>query len=287
MSISANGTGSDRGWPLSGNQARTRAAERSSLPGEPIQPGESRANTGSTAEEAVDRAASQSHGFGDGIGPADDFITDPDLLQAIAESGALAEDFVLALLPSGQRIGIERNSGEEVKVYARSRRRGDTGGIYTGRYRSFRFDCQERRWVDGKPPPGARQIRNFLRPFFEIGRDADPARVGIQTIDLRPTSGAERGEITDQGEDPMGAKAPLPNLLPAPSPPQSESGSSSGGPSPARKADPEMGPQSGTLRGRLLLRAREWLCRSRAGRRWLGVPRPRPREIVILRDLGS
>lgn len=286
MSISANGTGSDRGWPLSGHQARTHAAERSSPPGKPIRPGESRVISGSAAVEAVDRAASPSHAFGDAIGPADDFPTDPDLLHAIAESGALAEDFVLALLPSGQRIGIERNFGEEVKVYARSRRRGDTGGIYTGRYRCFRFDCQERRWVDGKPPPGARQIRNFLRPFFEIGRDANPAMGVVPATDFRAASAAET-EFADRGDDPMRGKLSLPNLLPAPSPPQNESRSSSGGPSPARKSDPEMGPQSGTLRGRLLLRARALLCRSRAGRRWLGVPRPRPREIVILRDLGS
>lgn len=286
MSTSANGTGSERGWPLSGIGARTHAPERSSGKAEPARSGGSRMVGGFAAGDSADRASSPSSVFADAIGPEDDSLPEPGLLEAIAESGARAEDFVLALLPSGQLIGIERNSDEEVEVYARSRRRGDTGGIYTGRYRSFRFDCRERRWIDGKPPPGARQIRNILLPLLEIGRASEPGPGGARSADLRPIGAAAAGEFATRGDDPTREEFPFQNLLPAPSPPRSEPRSYNGGTPPGQTSEPETGSPIAILKARLLHRARELLCRSRAGRRWLGVPRQRPREIVILRDLG-
>ena len=60
----------------------------------------------------------------------------------------------------------KRNSRDWVDVYARSRRKGDVRGKYTGNYGKYGFNMVMKNWSFGAAPPGAREIRAILAAIY-------------------------------------------------------------------------------------------------------------------------
>jgi hypothetical protein len=85
-----------------------------------------------------------------------------ELALAILESPSKNRTLTTVKLASGNEVSICHGGNEWVDVFTRKRRKGDSGGLYSGKYDRFGFNINEQRWSYGDAPPGAREIRSVL-----------------------------------------------------------------------------------------------------------------------------
>ncbi|WP_317933581.1 hypothetical protein [Halioxenophilus sp. WMMB6] len=85
-----------------------------------------------------------------------------ELALAILESPSKNKKLTTVKLSSGNEVSICHGGNEWVDVFTRKRRKGDSGGLYSGKYDRFGFNINEQRWSYGDGPPGAREIKSIL-----------------------------------------------------------------------------------------------------------------------------
>lgn len=85
-----------------------------------------------------------------------------ELALAILESPSKNKKLTTVKLSSGNEVSICHGGNEWVDVFTRKRRKGDSSGLYSGKYDRFGFSTNEQRWSYGDGPPGAREIKSIL-----------------------------------------------------------------------------------------------------------------------------
>ena len=85
-----------------------------------------------------------------------------ELALAILESPSKNKTLTTVKLSSGNEVSICHGRNEWVDVFTRKRRKGDSGGRYTGKYDRFGYNVNEQRWSYGDGPPGAKEIKSIL-----------------------------------------------------------------------------------------------------------------------------
>jgi hypothetical protein len=85
-----------------------------------------------------------------------------ELALSILESPSKNKHLTTVKLSSGNEVSICHGGNEWVDVFTRKRRKGDSGGLYSGKYDRFGFNINEQRWSYGDGPPGAREIKSIL-----------------------------------------------------------------------------------------------------------------------------
>lgn len=85
-----------------------------------------------------------------------------ELGLAILERPSKKKELTTVQLCSGNQVSICHGDNEWVDVFTRKRRKGDSGGLYSGKYERFGYNKNERRWSYGEGPPGAREIKSIL-----------------------------------------------------------------------------------------------------------------------------
>ena len=86
-----------------------------------------------------------------------------DLTECVIIYGRVKINTVKTFMQSGEAVLICYDESEWVDVYARNRKKGETGGKYTGGYDRFGFNKSENRWSYRSGPPGAKEIRELIK----------------------------------------------------------------------------------------------------------------------------
>ncbi len=98
----------------------------------------------------------------------DAFISSGDELAKVVAAKYHQKDLYHRItLDSGEEAAVGYTPGNPwLDVFARARRKADSGGRYTGNYRECGFNLEERRWSYGAGPPGAAEIRRQITRLF-------------------------------------------------------------------------------------------------------------------------
>ncbi len=90
------------------------------------------------------------------------FQPQSELALVILQRSSTNKKLTTVKLESGNEVAICHGGSEWIDVFTRKRKKGDNGGLYTGKYDRFGFNLNENRWSYGDGPPGAREIRFII-----------------------------------------------------------------------------------------------------------------------------